>query len=142
MKSFTVQPETTDSNQGIFIYRLVLALIMMVCLSYATFAQQPANYISATTGVEFKSFDVEQQSGAVLLKWSVENEADVSHYIIEKSISGKEYQVAAYMFPYELQSKSNSYQYSDKKTDAGSRTTYRIVSVHKNGTTSSTIPKF
>lgn len=141
MKSFTVQPET-DSNQGIFIYRLVLALIMMVCLSYATFAQPPANSISATTGVEFKTFDVEQQAGSVLLKWSVENEADVNHYIIEKSIGGKEFQVAAYMFPYEMQSKSSSYQYSDKKKDAGSRTSYRIVSVHKNGTTSSTTTKF
>jgi hypothetical protein len=147
MKSFTVQPET-KSNQGIFIYRLVLALIMMVCLSYATFAQQPANYTSATTLVEvrslveFKSFDVEQQTGAVLLKWSVENEAEVSHYIIEKSTGGKEYQVAAYMFPHELQSKMNSYQYSDKKKENGSRASYRIVSVHKNGTTSSTIPKF
>jgi hypothetical protein len=141
MKSFTVQPKT-DSNQGIFIYRLVLALIMMVCLSYATFAQQPANHTSATTGVEFKSFDVEQQTNAVLLKWSVENEADVSHYIIEKSTGGKEYQVAAYMFPYEMQSKANSYQYSDKKKETNSRSSYRIVSVNKNGTTSSTIPKF
>lgn len=141
MKSFTVQPET-ESSQGTFIYRLVLALIMMVSLSYATFAQQPDNYTSATTGVEFKSFDVEQQTGSVLLKWSVENEADVSHYIIEKSIGGKEYQVAAYMFPYEIQSKANSYQYTDKKKEEGLRTSYRIVSIHKNGTTSSTTPKF
>ncbi|MGZ5246742.1 MAG: hypothetical protein ACXWV5_06870 [Flavitalea sp.] len=141
MKSYTVQPET-DSNQGVFIYRLVLAMIMMVCLSYATFAQQPANYTSGISAVEFKSFEVEQHSGSVILKWSVENESEVSHYIIEKSIGGKEYQTAAYMFPYEMQDKANAYQYTDKKKDTGSRIGYRIVSVHKNGSTSTTPAKF
>ncbi len=131
MKLITVNPET-DSNQGVFVYRLVLALIMMVCLSYATFAN-PLDTTPGTPIVEFKSFDLEKGNSTVIIKWTVDHEQQVSHYVIEKSRDGIDFQPVGYMFPKEEQLEANSYQFQDKLGKNKSPLTYRIVSIHRNG---------
>jgi hypothetical protein len=132
MKLFAVHPET-DSNQGVFIYRLVLALIMMVCLSYATFASPLDTTPYRTPLVEFKSFEIEKSNSAVLLKWTVNHEQQVSHYVIERSKDGFDFQPVGYMFPKENQVESNSYLFQDKISKNNPSLTYRIVSVQRNG---------
>lgn len=123
---------TPVANTGISLYRLLLATIILVCLSYVTFAHQgrPEPPRKEKNNTEFLSFNTDRVSRSVVITWDVKNEATVSHYILEKSINGRDFRAAAYIFPNENSEQANHYMYKDILKKNYKMISYRIRAVH------------
>ncbi len=128
MKTTTVNPKETSSSFTISWYRLVLALIIFICLSYASFASDRRPAFSNEPPVEFKSLSIDRTGKVLQVRWSVEKEQDVSHYIIEQTANGSDYAIVAYVFPFEDQTVQNHYSIKITKKFSGS-SRFRIRSV-------------
>lgn len=68
------------------------------------------------------------------LKWSTEMESDLSHFIVERSIDGKNYSDAALVFAYGTTTTRSDYVFTDNisKIQAG-EIYYRISSIGSDG---------
>jgi hypothetical protein len=74
---------------------------------------------------------------AVELKWSTATEKNLSHFEMEKSTDGRNYQQAAIIFAFGNTTEPITYKFTDKKIDASaSEVHYRLRAVYNDGTTS------
>lgn len=128
MKTYTFSPEETPVPASISAYRLILACIILLCLSFSAFARQ-------APPVEFKSFAISIESKKVVLTWDVSNQQSVDHYVVETSENGKDFDVAGYVFPAEDATNGTAMFWS-KPRKTKSSIYYRIRSVETNGTLS------
>lgn len=127
MKTYTYSREEIPVPAKISAYRLILACIIMLCLSFSVFANQ-----KPVPPVEFQSFTVAMESHKVLLNWDVKHSELVSHFIVESSLNGSDYSIAGYVFPNEdLKNGSSRFWTVPKKNK--SVMYYRIRSVETNG---------
>ncbi len=78
---------------------------------------------SAPLSLNFILLKASRRNNSILVEWKVENEKDISHYIIEKSDDGKRF----ILFK-EVQANGSSYSHTDNSPFAGSNY-YRIKSV-------------
>lgn len=140
MKRNSTHEATPVTNPGISMYRLLLATIILVCLSYVTFAHtgRPEPPRKGKSAAEFISFKTERASRAVVVTWDVRNESTVSHYILEKSINGRDFKTAAYIFPNENTQQANHYKYKDVLVKNYRMISYRVRAVHTNHEVQST----
>ena len=129
MKAYSLTPEENPVPAGISAYRLVLACIILICLSFSAFA-------GTTTApvVEFKSFTVSREANKIVLTWDVSLKESVDHYIVEASENGVDYSIAGYVFPGETNDVAGKFWLKPKKS--ASKIYYRIRSVQTNGTLS------
>src|SRR6478609_6085793 len=94
MKAYSYSPEEIPAPAGISAYRLILACIILICLSFSAFAGT-----FTTPTIEFKSFTVAREANKIVLTWDVNGKASIDHYIIETSKNGIDYSIAGYAFP-------------------------------------------
>src|SRR5688572_4033630 len=96
MKAYSYSPEENPAPAGISAYRLILACIILICLSFSAFAGT-----ITTPVIEFKSFTISKEANKIVLTWDVDQRQSVDHYIIETSKNGVDYSIAGYAFPNE-----------------------------------------
>lgn len=128
MKTYTYSREDIPAPARISPYRLILACIIMLCLSFSVFAAP-----KPVPPVEFQSFTVTRESSRIVLNWEVKNRELVSHYIVESSLNGTDYSIAGYVFPNEDLTNGSSRFWAVPKKHT-SVIYYRIRSVETNGT--------
>lgn len=129
MKTFSVNPEQEPQSSGSLMYRFVLALIIFLCLSYVTFASHPNVPSANEPPVEFTSLALIKVGAKVELKWTVSNEQEVSHYLVEQSSNGMDFKVIAYVFPFEDKAVQHNYSFAISSRKVYS-SYYRIKSIH------------
>jgi len=129
MKAYTYSPEENPVPAGISAYRLILACIILICLSFSAFAGTTSNL-----PIEFKSFTVSKEANKIVLTWDVNQKESIDHYIIETSNNGVDFSIAGYAFPSE--SNDMPVKFWVKPRKSASATYYRIRSVETNGTLS------
>ena len=129
MKAYSHSPEEKPVPAGISAYRLVLACIILICLSFSAFAGT-----SSPSFIEFKSFTVSREANKIVLSWDVNQKESVDHYVIETSDNGKDFSIAGYAFPAELNDMPVKFWFKPKKNSSVKY--YRIRSVETNGTLS------
>ena len=97
----------------------------------ATTGSSPSGFTLVTLPVNFVSFSANRDNGMVQLSWSTANEINNSHFEIERSVNGSDWEtlgnVAAGM-----SSVADSYTYTDGAAPAGV-TQYRIRQVDLDG---------
>jgi hypothetical protein len=126
MKAYSISPEENPAPTGISAYRLVLACIILICLSFSAFAGT-----SSTSFIEFKSFTVSKEANKIVLSWEVNQKESVDHYVIETSDNGIDYSIAGYAFPAESTELPAKFWFKPKKSSSVKY--YRIRSVETNG---------
>ena len=126
MKAYTLAPEETPVRATISAYRLILACIILICLSFSAFAGNVT-----TPLVEFKSFTVSKEANRIVLTWDVNVKESVDHYIVETSVNGVDFSIAGYVFPAETNDVAGKFWLKPRKS--ASVTYYRIRSVETNG---------
>ncbi len=109
MNLFTLYPGNEPKPTGSILFRFVLALIMFLCLSYATFASPGIHSTVVAPPVEFNSFSLARTADRLEFRWMVSQETDVKYYVIEQSADGRHYKELAIVFPFEDQSLNNAY---------------------------------
>ncbi|HSB93194.1 MAG TPA: hypothetical protein VLC28_08760 [Flavitalea sp.] len=129
MKAYSYSPDENPVPAGISAYRLILACIILICLSFSAFAGT-----SATSFIEFKSFTVSREANKIVLSWDVNQQASVDHYVIESSENGTDFSIAGYAFPPESNDLPIKFWFKPKKNSSVKY--YRIRSVETNGTLS------
>ena len=75
------------------------------------------------------------------LKWETNNEKNVSHFIVEKSIDGKEYQQAGIVFAFGNTTETKNYPFFEKNIKVNPNTTiyYRVSLITDDGIIASTL---
>ena len=96
MKAYSYTPEENPAPAGISAYRLILACIILICLSFSAFAGT-----ITIPSTEFKTFTVAREANKIVLTWNVNENTSIDHYIIETSKNGLDYSIAGYAFPTE-----------------------------------------
>jgi hypothetical protein len=94
-----------------------------------------ALFIQVTVFSQVTSFTCTQNNDKVDLKWTTSSEKNVSHFVIEKSIDGKNYSQAGIVFAYGNTSETMNYPFFDKNIN-GSQTGmiyYRLSAVANDG---------
>ena len=129
MKAYSYSPDENPVPAGISVYRLVLACIILICLSFSAFAGTPSSSF-----IEFKSFTVSKEANKIVLSWDVNQKESVDHYVIETSDNGIDFSIAGYAFPSESNDMPAKFWIKPKKSS--SLKYYRIRSVETNGTLS------
>jgi hypothetical protein len=129
MKAYSYSPEEKPVPAGISAYRLVLACIILICLSFSAFAGT-----SPTSFIEFKSFTVSREANKIVLSWDVNQKESVDHYVIETSDNGTDFSIAGYAYPAESNDMPAKFWFKPKKNSSVKY--YRIRSVETNGTLS------
>jgi Secretion system C-terminal sorting domain len=79
--------------------------------------------------VTFTNFSATLLTNQVLIKWSTADEKNVSHYIVERSADGKNFDSVAIMYPTRTVAGINNYQLTDYRPLAG-KNFYRIREVN------------
>lgn len=126
MKAYTLTPEEAPVRPTISAYRLILACIILICLSFSAFAGKVT-----TPSVEFKSFTVSKEANRIVLTWDVNVKDSVDHYIVETSENGIDFSIAGYVFPAETNDVAGKFWLKPQKS--ASVRYYRIRSVETNG---------
>ena len=73
-------------------------------------------------------------SNKVDLKWSTEMESNLSHFIVERSIDGKNYSDAALVFAYGTTTSRSDYVFTDNISKIQAREVYyRVSSIGSDG---------
>ena len=113
-------------------------LLKSALLIFVTATSIISNGRSLTTGTitgKATSFSVVlTTSNKVDLKWSTELESNLSHFIVERSIDGKNYSDAALVFAYGTTTTRSDYVFTDNisKIQVG-EVYYRISSIGSDG---------
>ena len=80
------------------------------------------------------SFSAKWENKKTSLTWTAENEKDLSHYTIERSINGSEFKEIALVFTSEDASVQSQHLYSDNvKAEVNAIINYRLKMVYSNG---------
>ena len=90
----------------------------------------------ATLPVELVSFSAALTiSDAAMLKWSTPSEKNVSHFEIERSADGQNFEKAGLVFAYGNTTETSNYTFTDKRADLKKTGTihYRVLSVINDG---------
>lgn len=84
-----------------------------------------------TLPVELVSFTATLNNKQTDLKWTTATEKNVSHFVVEKSLDGKEYSEAAIVFAYGNTSEKKDYSFTDKNINTSRQGViyYRLRSV-------------
>ena len=92
----------------------------------------PNGFVMGALPVNFTSFYAKRFGNDVILNWSTGGEKNNSHFTIEKSTDGRNWQIIAMVMGNGTTSSSSHYSYTDKKE---TRTVlyYRILQVDQNG---------
>lgn len=90
---------------------------------------------AGTIPVKATSFTVVlTTSNKVDLKWSTEMESNLSHFIVERSIDGKNYSDAALVFAYGTTTSRSDYVFTDNISKIQAREVYyRVSSIGSDG---------
>lgn len=104
-----------------------------------------ASYANSTTGtspngftytttlpVKFAGFSAVKKQDAIFLNWSTAQESDNSHFEVEKSTDGRNWNTIAMVMGNGTTNTTSNYQYTDKKNTAAV-VYYRIRQVDLNG---------
>jgi hypothetical protein len=92
------------------------------------------NYSNATTlPVKLEVFTAMLNNNKADLKWTTSTEINVSHFVIEKSFDGKNFNDAGMMFAYGNTSAKANYTYSDNVSGQTGVIYYRLRSVDIDG---------
>jgi hypothetical protein len=94
-----------------------------------------ALFIQVTVFSQVTSFTGKLNNNRIDLKWATSSEKKVSHFIIEKSIDGKNYSQAGIVFAYGNTSEAMNYPFFDKNVNAGQSGMiyYRIRVIDNDG---------
>ena len=127
---------TTSGLQQIIIpdnYSKVILVIKSAAGCYDAVKVSTKNNI--TLPVELVSFSAMLYNEKVDIKWTTASEKNVSHFSIEKSTDGKNYNEAGLVFAYGNTSETINYSFTDKNisTSKAGVIYYRLRSVDKDG---------
>ena len=94
-----------------------------------------ALFIQVSAFSQVNSFEGMVNNNRVDLKWATSSEKNVSHFIIEKSIDGKNYSQAGIVFAYGNTSETMNYPFFEKNIKANTEGIiyYRLSSVTNAG---------
>lgn len=91
-------------------------------------------FYNAALGVELTRFDANCESGGVNLEWETASEINSSHYIVEKSMNGIDWQVIETIPAAGNSHESLVYRIKDKVDDLNDVIYYRLTQVDLDGT--------
>jgi hypothetical protein len=113
--------------------RKSILVIAVVVLSIASNAR---NLSFEITPAKATSFTAVLNNNKVDLKWSTETETNLSHFIVERSTDGINYNDAALVFAYGNTTAKSDYALADNISRVKSTTIYyRITSIGADGKT-------
>jgi hypothetical protein len=94
-----------------------------------------ALFIQVSAFSQVTSFTGTLKNERVDLKWATASEKNVSHFIIEKSMDGKNYSQAGIVFAYGNTSETMNYPFFEKNINSNQEATiyYRLSSVTNDG---------
>jgi hypothetical protein len=94
-----------------------------------------ALFIQVVAFSQVTSFTGKLNNNRIDLKWATSSEKNVSHFVIEKSIDGKNYSQAGIVFAYGNTSETMNYPFFDKNVNAGQSEMiyYRIRVIDNDG---------
>jgi hypothetical protein len=67
------------------------------------------------------------------LKWTANTEGNVSHFVVERSTDGVNFQDAAIVFAFETGTNNLSYKFSEKLNNTEAVIYYRLCTIDNNG---------
>lgn len=97
-----------------------------------TITQQYYNQQHTVLPIILKDFSTKAESNGVKLTWSTLSEKDNDHFILEKSVDGKDFNLLATVFGNRTTNEPKSYSFFDNKPFSGT-SYYRLTQVGING---------
>lgn len=106
-----------------------ILLVSLICMQLFVFAGTSAGPLPGV----LKSFEATNAASGVELNWSFSGEEELSHYIIEKSVDGKQFKDVAIIFSNTTLA-GNEYTYAEAVSDGASKNFYyRLKLVNSDG---------
>jgi secreted PhoX family phosphatase len=87
----------------------------------------------ATLALTFNNFDIKEQNNAALLNWAVSNVSNHSHFEIERSANGRNFEKIYTEYKIITNGSSQSFNFTDKNVPVNTVSYYRIKQVNRNG---------
>ena len=111
--------------------KTALILFTATILGFSASAKSPVN---PSTPADHSAFSATFNDIKADLKWTATTEGKVSHFVVERSNDGVNFQDAAVVFAFENGNNAFTYKFSDKLNNANGVVYYRLCTVDNNGT--------
>ena len=93
------------------------------------------SWTNAQLPVKWSSFNVTKNADASLLRWSTASESNNSHFEIQRSVDGKNFEAIGKVKGSGNSNKTSNYSYTDKEVATSKTTYYRLKQVDFDGKT-------